>query len=144
MSGFRIAKCMINMTWNRNAQTTNNLSSLSKLFQIVNIYLLEVGIHTSRSFPTVRRCHVRVPSQRNTGHWQLENSLPRKPLYSPCAAGGADRTKWWLSQDLFGGGWERLRPVRYKPCARHHRTTVSYTHLRAHETRHDIVCRLLL
>src|SRR5659263_651763 len=24
------------------------------------------------------------------------------------------------------------------------RTTVSYTHLRAHETRHDLVCRLLL
>src|SRR5450756_3217686 len=25
-----------------------------------------------------------------------------------------------------------------------HRMTVSYTHLRAHETRHDLVCRLLL
>src|SRR5659263_666511 len=25
-----------------------------------------------------------------------------------------------------------------------HRTPVSYTHLRAHETRHDLVCRLLL
>ena len=24
------------------------------------------------------------------------------------------------------------------------KTTVSYTHLRAHETRHDLVCRLLL
>src|SRR5659263_725811 len=26
----------------------------------------------------------------------------------------------------------------------HYYTTVSYTHLRAHETRHDLVCRLLL
>src|SRR5450756_64503 len=26
----------------------------------------------------------------------------------------------------------------------HMRITVSYTHLRAHETRHDLVCRLLL
>src|SRR5450759_5473272 len=29
-----------------------------------------------------------------------------------------------------------LRVLRYRP--------VSYTHLRAHETRHDLVCRLLL
>src|SRR5450756_1717190 len=33
--------------------------------------------------------------------------------------------------------WRRMRRVR--SCC-----TVSYTHLRAHETRHDIVCRLLL
>src|SRR5450756_2880119 len=33
-----------------------------------------------------------------------------------------------------GGGWPRW--VLRKP--------VSYTHLRAHETRHDLVCRLLL
>ena len=26
----------------------------------------------------------------------------------------------------------------------HENTAVSYTHLRAHETRHDLVCRLLL
>ena len=30
---------------------------------------------------------------------------------------------------------------RYKPVVR---VAVSYTHLRAHETRHDLVCRLLL
>src|SRR5659263_546270 len=33
-------------------------------------------------------------------------------------------------------GWVRALPG---PCA-----AVSYTHLRAHETRHDLVCRLLL
>src|SRR5659263_740884 len=31
-----------------------------------------------------------------------------------------------------------LRAISYRRC------TVSYTHLRAHETRHDLVCRLLL
>src|SRR5450756_2916741 len=38
--------------------------------------------------------------------------------------------------------------VRYVGAVRHvrwvSRTPVSYTHLRAHETRHDLVCRLLL
>src|SRR5450759_5529755 len=29
-------------------------------------------------------------------------------------------------------------------CQWHHSEPVSYTHLRAHETRHDLVCRLLL
>src|SRR5450759_4988025 len=29
-----------------------------------------------------------------------------------------------------------------KPVTLHHRESVSYTHLRAHETRHDLVCRL--
>src|SRR5450759_2586764 len=43
-----------------------------------------------------------------------------------------------------------LRRPRPRQCAAqraftsHSRTTVSYTHLRAHETRHDLVCRLLL
>src|SRR5450759_3568854 len=32
-----------------------------------------------------------------------------------------------------------LRPLRHD-----HPVAVSYTHLRAHETRHDLVCRLLL
>ena len=35
---------------------------------------------------------------------------------------------------------KRDRPKEAKATA----TAVSYTHLRAHETRHDLVCRLLL
>src|SRR5450756_2885265 len=37
-------------------------------------------------------------------------------------------------------------PIRTCSCVRAIRRTppVSYTHLRAHETRHDLVCRLLL
>src|SRR5450759_2530054 len=31
-----------------------------------------------------------------------------------------------------------------RPQNSHSHSTVSYTHLRAHETRHDLVCRLLL
>src|SRR5450756_2805309 len=33
---------------------------------------------------------------------------------------------------------------RGSPVTAHTMTSVSYTHLRAHETRHDLVCRLLL
>src|SRR5450756_2941246 len=38
------------------------------------------------------------------------------------------------------------RRISVPPCWRTHArsTAVSYTHLRAHETRHDLVCRLLL
>src|SRR5665648_1193569 len=35
-------------------------------------------------------------------------------------------------------------PVDGRPRVRGAYTPVSYTHLRAHETRHDLVCRLLL
>src|SRR5665648_1283491 len=41
------------------------------------------------------------------------------------------KTKWLPNNDL-----EITPPKRLQP--------VSYTHLRAHETRHDLVCRLLL
>src|SRR5450759_4394384 len=33
---------------------------------------------------------------------------------------------------------------RYGRCCNSRHVAVSYTHLRAHETRHDLVCRLLL
>src|SRR5450756_2703985 len=36
------------------------------------------------------------------------------------------------------------RPVLHSPSRLHAVEPVSYTHLRAHETRHEIVCRLLL
>src|SRR5450759_5785084 len=39
---------------------------------------------------------------------------------------------------------ERLRIVDARTDSRLSAIPVSYTHLRAHETRHDLVCRLLL
>src|SRR5450756_1127322 len=44
--------------------------------------------------------------------------------------------------------WDPHRPASemaaYRALIRESFETVSYTHLRAHETRHDLVCRLLL
>src|SRR5450756_2989566 len=40
------------------------------------------------------------------------------------------------------GGARARRPIRAEILSRS--IPVSYTHLRAHETRHDLVCRLLL
>src|SRR5450756_3004553 len=57
--------------------------------------------------------------------------------------------KWSPCQDCRHQRSARQFP-RYCPCrdwspsGRSSRTPVSYTHLRAHETRHDLVCRLLL
>src|SRR5665648_776884 len=44
------------------------------------------------------------------------------------------------------GPWPSRRTCRRTPdrTTASGRTSVSYTHLRAHETRHDLVCRLLL
>src|SRR5450756_3151877 len=59
---------------------------------------------------------------------------------APLALGKSAREKTSL------GSWEaplRSAPrigLTYSGCLK----TVSYTHLRAHETRHDLVCRLLL
>src|SRR5450759_729974 len=65
-----------------------------------------------------------------------------------------------VRQDVLERGADRAQPVRLADPIRmqrdaHHAAlfgtfgingveTVSYTHLRAHETRHDLVCRLLL
>src|SRR5450756_2778473 len=40
--------------------------------------------------------------------------------------------------------WLPSRHVEVSTLAGYHSYPVSYTHLRAHETRHDLVCRLLL
>src|SRR5450756_896138 len=40
--------------------------------------------------------------------------------------------------------WRALHPLGSDYTIVHTHVTVSYTHLRAHETRHDLVCRLLL
>src|SRR5450756_1119306 len=43
-----------------------------------------------------------------------------------------------------GGDAARIRNLRANPACSAAYMAVSYTHLRAHETRHDLVCRLLL
>src|SRR5450759_4563637 len=71
----------------------------------------------------------------------LKQRPPRlTPLYSSAAS------------DVYKRQTER-KLLEYPPgdqrrgnhqCRRHSSGPVSYTHLRAHETRHDLVCRLLL
>src|SRR5450756_2524640 len=62
----------------------------------------------------------------------------------------------WLDGAVEGGPsllhrvvWSQVRTIRREMelCRRRRKrveVAVSYTHLRAHETRHDLVCRLLL
>src|SRR5659263_756671 len=64
-----------------------------------------------------------------------ESSMTHRPI-SMCStrSGAIDSWRhglWRLNLNMINGGAEGNR-------------TVSYTHLRAHETRHDLVCRLLL
>src|SRR5450756_1414663 len=55
----------------------------------------------------------------------------------PIWFGGTDRSE--ASMDLF---FEWLGPKKSRKIRLAVLDTVSYTHLRAHETRHDLVCRL--
>src|SRR5665648_684341 len=46
--------------------------------------------------------------------------------------------------EYFVSYYDYYQPEAYVPAQDLYIETVSYTHLRAHETRHDLVCRLLL
>src|SRR5450756_2817884 len=84
--------------------------------------------------------------------------MTRDELRDDLLAGSADASKKGKIPQLDSGDLEYLHemfvsPRRVWAVERGHEAvvtkdgssnTVSYTHLRAHETRHDLVCRLLL
>src|SRR5450756_3188329 len=62
-------------------------------------------------------------------------------LLCPATPTATTRLAWWrCSGRYLSGGLS----IRASAGTRPSHTAVSYTHLRAHETRHDLVCRLLL
>src|SRR5450759_1388574 len=76
---------------------------------------------------------------------EAEIATAPSPPKSRTAAFGMPEDSPSLTQGFESAGAVTLRPRRGAcraswgcPCP------VSYTHLRAHETRHDLVCRLLL
>ena len=69
----------------------------------------------------------------------LDRSSAASDVYK--RQGAIDRTRL----DRLGNGVQRHHHGRFGPLADHERAgAVSYTHLRAHETVLDLVCRLLL
>src|SRR5450756_2966554 len=62
------------------------------------------------------------------------------------AATGLPEGAWTRASPSWPGcsGGRRVRGERRHEPVQHGVDPVSYTHLRAHETRHDLVCRLLL
>src|SRR5450756_1689073 len=73
----------------------------------------------------------------NTGEWSKKAiSEAKKFCAVNVVATGADRNFSYIPAF---NTWQRDPNAAYL-----HYTPVSYTHLRAHETRHDLVCRLLL
>src|SRR5450756_134156 len=85
----------------------------------------------SPSFPQYLFPPAKLPSLRPTG------SSNFTPIHFPAPPGISSTSPMYMTTPLFVS-W---------PPTRHLLPTsmpVSYTHLRAHETRHDLVCRLLL
>src|SRR5450759_6015320 len=77
--------------------------------------------------------------------WTLQDMLQSVP--APMLDGiGSLRTETWLYEYLSSPNPQVVLPSRLKKEYQmpSYATSVSYTHLRAHETRHDLVCRLLL
>ena len=75
---------------------------------------------------------------RWTRDWRSSESWRRRP----CSAArySADR-RWTLQWNI---STVPTAPARHSPSGAYRYNTVSYTHLRAHETVLDLVCRLLL
>src|SRR5450756_1359500 len=75
-------------------------------------------------------------------------SKPVGPFYSEAEAKKMMLEEGLAMREDAGRGWRRVvpspEPVEIVPREAVVDMAVSYTHLRAHETRHDLVCRLLL
>src|SRR5450759_352057 len=79
--------------------------------------------------------HVRDHQVRALYHLAADGE---ETLGGETAASQADASRAYARTGIAGGRVDRAGAERFLPIP------VSYTHLRAHETRHDLVCRLLL
>src|SRR5665648_1199097 len=74
-------------------------------------------------------------------------TIEAKGIYAYfCSCSGSDNSEFPIVSAILSDlvmGEERYRK-HLKLLIKHGYISVSYTHLRAHETRHDLVCRLLL
>src|SRR5659263_621681 len=63
----------------------------------------------------------------------------------PSEASSRKATGWYSTTIVPSPrSWSRVGPLTCSKSPQYGHMSVSYTHLRAHETRHDLVCRLLL
>src|SRR5450756_2624148 len=88
---------------------------------------------TSSAVSLPRPTSTRTPTIRRTIFHTKCDPVTRTRIRSPSSLSSSDPS--CTSVDISSGS---LSVNDRKSC------TVSYTHLRAHETRHDLVCRLLL
>src|SRR5450756_2955814 len=87
-----------------------------------------------------------VSPRRDSGRGCASVVLVSRSL-SPVGSSSGSLVLIASSLDQFQGTGDdaaRCQPVVLVQFGGHAHLAVSYTHLRAHETRHDLVCRLLL
>src|SRR5665648_1192044 len=103
--------------------------------------------------PTKRRCQVKTTAAAALASAAAANTTgaaprrPSDPLVVP-VSGEIDALLLHHQRPLVHLRADRPAIDDFHSASRHSRLSashpVSYTHLRAHETRHDLVCRLLL
>src|SRR5450756_2464077 len=82
-----------------------------------------------------------TPNSGNDARWYFQHRASSR-FRNKTSRRGKPRRRSRLAEDALGGTFRRRHRRLHvlAPGA----VAVSYTHLRAHETRHDLVCRLLL
>src|SRR5450756_1624758 len=102
------------------------------------------GIGKTLAIRILQICSGTIPYRKDSPAWRslCEGLGPFRVIITDL--NGANEIVWagdsrdWLNVS------EVQTSARFRSIEIDGRTTVSYTHLRAHETRHDLVCRLLL
>ena len=106
-----------------------------------------------RAANAIRFYDVDILGTQEVLHNQLEDLKQRLPEYGVIGVGredGKEKGEYsalWYKKDRFNlldSGYFWLSETPEVAGSKGWDGAVSYTHLRAHETRHDLVCRLLL
>src|SRR5450759_5255131 len=150
-AAYRVAKRLQAVVLNSEGRTSGELAEILKAPRSkVSEWLSRYQAHGVEGLLEGCRCG-RPPGLTPQQHEQLGDILDSGPV-----AYGLDNGVWtspmiaWVIEEEFGvpyhpGHVRKLLHLLGFSVQRPRRVlSVSYTHLRAHETRHDLVCRLLL
>src|SRR5450756_2735649 len=104
----------------------------------------EPDMSSLNSTPMANRTHIAIFGKRNTGKSTLINALTNQQLAVVSEVAGTTTDPVYKAMEFLPvGPVVMVDTAGFDDDGSLGSLPVSYTHLRAHETRHDLVCRLL-